>query len=161
MLFLEHKHLLRQRYAMDPFPSSDYVVPFGKAALARAGRDLTIVTWGATVQRSLVAAGQLAEEGVEAEVLDLRTLAPWDKEAVAESVRRTARLLVVHEDVLTGGFGGEIAAFVAASCFAELDAPVRRVGAQDTWVPYEPGIERAVLPQVDGILEAAQALVAY
>jgi 2-oxoisovalerate dehydrogenase E1 component len=161
VLFLEHKHLFRQRYAMDPFPAADYVVPFGKAALARAGRDLTIVTWGATVHRSLVAAERLAEQGAEAEVIDLRTLAPWDKEAVAESVGRTARLLVVHEDVLTGGFGAEIAAFVAESCFSQLDAPVRRVAALDTWVPYEPGIEAAVLPQSDDIFEAAWELLSY
>ena len=161
VLFLEHKHLLRQRYAMDPFPEEGWVLPFGKAATVRPGRDLTIVSWGATVQRSARAAERLAEEGVEVELIDLRSLAPWDKEAVAASVRRTSRLLVVHEDVLTGGFGAEVAAFAADECFADLDAPVRRIGALDTWVAYEPTLERATLPQVEGILEAARSLAAY
>ena len=157
VLFLEHKHLFRQRYAMDPYPPPDYVVPLGRAARVRAGEDLTIVTWGATVHRSVLAAEELAREGIDAEILDLRTLSPWDKEAVAESVERTSRLLVVHEDVLTSGFGAEIAAFVADECFSVLDAPVRRVGAVDTWVAYEPSLERAVLPQVDTIVEAGVA----
>ena len=161
VLFLEHKHLLRQRHAMDPLPPEGYVLPFGQAACVRQGGDLTVVTWGAMVQRSLLAAATLAEEGIEAEVIDLRTLAPWDQQAVADSVRRTGRCLVVHEDVLTGGFGGEIAAFVADECFDALDAPVRRLGARDTWVPYEPGIERAVLPSTDGVTAAARALAAY
>jgi len=161
VLFLEHKHLLRQRYAMDPFPGTDFVLPFGVAATVRPGEDLTIVTWGATVQRSLLAAEQLASEGIECEVIDLRTLAPWDKEAVAASVARTSRLLVVHEDVLTSGFGAEIAAFVADECFADLDAPVRRVAAADTWVAYEPTLERATLPQVVDVVEAARSLASY
>ncbi|MGP8162919.1 MAG: thiamine pyrophosphate-dependent enzyme [Acidimicrobiales bacterium] len=161
VLFLEHKHLFRQRYAMDPFPGPGYVLPLGRATTARAGRDLSVVTWGATVQLSLDAAEQLAAEGVELEVIDLRTLAPWDKDAVAASVARTARCLVVHEDVVTSGFGAEVAAFVAAECFADLDAPVRRVAAQDAWVGYDPGLERAVLPQTADIVAAARALTAY
>jgi 2-oxoisovalerate dehydrogenase E1 component len=161
VLFLEHKALLRQRYAMDPFPGEDFIVPLGKAAQLRQGDDLTIVTWGATVHRSQLAAEQLAAEGIEVEILDLRTLSPWDQEGVIDSVTKTSRLLVVHEDVLTSGFGAEIAAFVADTCFAELDAPVRRVGAADTWVGYEPTLEKAVLPQVDTIIDAARALAAY
>ncbi len=161
VLFLEHKHLLRQRYAMDPYPEPGFVLPFGCAAIVRPGEDLTVVTWGATVRRSLLAAEQLAAEGVEAEVLDLRTLAPFDREAVAASLARTGRLLVVHEDVLTSGFGAEIAAFAADECFTLLDAPVRRVGALDAWVPYEPGLERAILPQTEDIVEAARALIAF
>jgi 2-oxoisovalerate dehydrogenase E1 component len=161
VLFLEHKHLFRQRYAMDPYPRPDYVVPPGLAATARAGRDLTIVTWGATVQRSLVAAEELAAEGVEPEVIDLRCLAPWDAGAVAASVARTARCLVVHEDTVTSGFGAEVAAFVAAECFGDLDAPVRRVGALDTWVGYDPGLEGATLPQTADITAAARDLAAY
>ncbi|HXZ83004.1 MAG TPA: thiamine pyrophosphate-dependent enzyme [Acidimicrobiales bacterium] len=161
VLFLEHKHLFRQRAAMDPFPGSGYVVPPGVAATARAGRDLSLVTWGATVELSLAAAEQLATEGLELEVIDLRTLAPWDKEAVADSVARTARCLVVHEDVLTSGFGAEIAAFVASECFGDLDAPVRRVAARDAWVGYDPGLERAILPQVDDIVGAARLLATY
>jgi 2-oxoisovalerate dehydrogenase E1 component len=161
VLFLEHKHLLRQRYAMDPFPGEEFIVPLGKAAQLREGGDLTIVTWGATVHRSQLAAEQLAAEGIETEILDLRTLSPWDQERVIDSVTKTSRLLVVHEDVLTSGFGAEIAAFVADTCFAELDAPVRRVGAADTWVGYEPTLEKAVLPQVDTIVDAARALATY
>jgi 2-oxoisovalerate dehydrogenase E1 component len=161
VLFLEHKHLFRQRYAMDPFPPADYVVPIGRAATVRPGTDLTIVTWGAMVQRSVLAAETLAEEGVSAEVIDLRSLAPFDREAVAASVRRTSRLLVAHEDTLTSGFGAEVAAFAADECFADLDAPVRRVAAPDTWVPYEPALERAMLPQAPDVVEAARRLAKY
>ena len=161
VLFLEHKHLLRQPYTKDPLPGPDWVLPFGKGDIRRPGDALTIVTWGATVQKSVVAADRIAErDGVEIEVIDLRTIAPWDQELVAESVSRTARALVVHEDVLTGGFGGEIAAFIADECFWALDAPVRRVAALDTHVPYEPTLEAAVLPQVDDIVDAATALLA-
>ena len=161
VLFLEHKHLFRQRYTTDPFPPPEYVVPIGKAATRRVGDDLTIVTWGATVQRSLVAAEKLSADDIEVEVIDLRTLVPYDREAIAESVRKTARCLVVHEDVITSGFGAEIAAFVAGECFEDLDAPVRRFAAPDTWVGYEPGIERAVLPQPDDIAAATRELIAY
>jgi 2-oxoisovalerate dehydrogenase E1 component len=161
VLFLEHKHLFRQRYAMDPYPGPEYVIPLGKAATVRPGEDLTIVSWGATVHRSVLAATELAAEGIEAEVIDLRTLAPWDTEAVIASVSRTARLLVVHEDVITGGFGAEIAAVIADECFDRLDAPVRRYGALDTWVAYDQGLEAAALPQVEGILNAARALAQY
>ncbi|MGB9111189.1 MAG: dehydrogenase E1 component subunit alpha/beta [Acidimicrobiales bacterium] len=161
VLFLEHKHLFRQRYTTDPFPPPGYVVPIGKAATRWTGDDLTIVTWGATVQRSLVAAEKLAADSIEVEVIDLRTLVPYDREAIAASVRKTGRCLVVHEDVITSGFGAEIAAFVASECFEDLDAPVRRFAAPDTWVGYEPGIERAVLPQPDDIAAAARELVVY
>ena len=158
VLFLEHKHLLRQPYTRDPYPPSDWVLPFGRGAVRRAGERLTIVTWGATVQKSLDAVDAVGES---IEVIDLRTIVPWDKELVGESVRRTGRLLVVHEDVLTCGFGAEVAAWVAAECFEHLDAPVRRVAATDTHVPYEPTLERAVLPQVDDIAAAARDLLAY
>jgi 2-oxoisovalerate dehydrogenase E1 component len=160
VLFLEHKHLYRQRYAADPYPDPTWMLPFGQAAVARAGQDLTIVTWGATVQKSLVAAAELEAEGVSTEVIDLRTIAPWDRELVAESVERTGRLLVVHEDTLTAGFGGEVAAWVAENCFWALDAPVTRVAAADTFVAYEPSLEKAILPQVEDITTAARALVA-
>ena len=161
VLFLEHKHLFRQRYAIDPFPGPEYVIPLGSAATVRPGEDLTIVTWGAMVHRCALAAEQLAEEGIEAEIIDLRTLAPWDRETVMASVERTSRLLVAHEDTVTSGFGAEIAAVVADECFARLDAPVRRIGAVDAWVAYEPGLERAVLPQIDTIVEAARSLANY
>ena len=161
VLFLEHKHLLRQKYAMDPFPPADYVIQLGKAAVRRPGRDLSIVTWGATLQKSIDAAERLAADGIEAEVVDLRTIVPWDRDAVAATLAKTSRLLVVHEDVLTAGFGGEVAAFAADECFASLDAPVRRVAATDTFVAYEPTLESAILPQVDDIERAARELAAF
>ena len=161
VMFLEHKHLLRQKYARDPVTPADYLIPLGKASTVREGRDLTIVTWGATVQKSLDAAEQLAAENMSLEVIDLRSLIPWDKEAVAASVARTSRLLVVHEDVLTSGFGAEVAAWAGEACFRDLDAPISRLGATDTFVAYEPTLERAILPQTEGITAAARALLAY
>jgi 2-oxoisovalerate dehydrogenase E1 component len=161
VLFLEHKHLLRQRYAMDPFPSADYVVPLGRARTARAGSHVSIVTWGATVRKSIEAAELLAADGIEVEVVDLRTIVPWDREAVAATVGKTGRLLVVHEDVMTGGFGGEVAAWAASECFGDLDAPIRRVAAKDTFVAYEPTLEAAILPQVGDIERAARELAAF
>ena len=128
--------------------------------MARSGRDLTIVTWGATVQKSLVAAAVLEGDGVSVEVVDLRTISPWDHELVAESVERTGRLLVVHEDTLTAGFGAEVAAWVAQHRFWALDAPVTRVAALDTFVAYEPSLEEAILPQVTDITAAARSLAA-
>ncbi|HEV2360324.1 MAG TPA: transketolase C-terminal domain-containing protein, partial [Acidimicrobiales bacterium] len=161
VLFLEHKHLLRQKYAMDPLPPTDYLIPLGRGRYAQRGSDMTIVTWGATVQKSIVAAEQLAADGVTVDIIDLRSLIPWDKEMVAESVARTSRVLVVHEDIVTCGFGAEVSAFVSSECFDHLDAPVKRVGATDTFVAYEPGLERAILPQVDDIAAAAKELLAY
>jgi len=160
VLFLEHKHLYRQRYAADPLPPPSWVLPFGHGAVVRPGRHLSVVTWGATVQKSLVAAEQLAAEGCEVEVVDLRTIVPWDHDLVADSVQRTGRLLVVHEDTLTAGFGAEVAAWVGEHCFWALDAPVGRVAALDTFVGYEPTLEEAILPQVDDIAGAARSLVA-
>ena len=158
VLFLEHKHLYRQRYAADPMPDRDWVLPFGHGDIVRPGSDLTIVTWGATVQKAVVAAHQLADEGCSVEVVDLRTISPWDSELVADSLARTSRLLVVHEDTLTAGFGAEVAAWAAEHCFWALDAPVGRVAATDTFVGYEPGLERAILPQVEDIVTGARAL---
>jgi 2-oxoisovalerate dehydrogenase E1 component len=155
VLFLEHKHLLRQPSTLDPFPPEDWVLPFGIGEVRRPGDDVTVVSWGATVAKSVEAADALAErEGIEAEVIDLRTILPWDHDLVARSAARTGRVLVVHEDTLTGGFGGEVAAWVAEHCFADLDAPVRRIGATDTPVAYEPTLEQAILPQ-GGDIEAA------
>jgi 2-oxoisovalerate dehydrogenase E1 component len=162
VLFLEHKHLLRQPYTRDPYPPSDYLVPFGKGDIRRPGDDVTVVTYGATVEKSIQAAARLeAEGGCSVEVIDLRSLVPWDKELVAESVRKTGRVLVVHEDVLTCGFGAEIAAWIAEELFCDLDAPVRRVGALDTCVPYEPTLENAVLPQVADIADALRSLADF
>jgi 2-oxoisovalerate dehydrogenase E1 component len=160
VLFFEHKHLLRQPYTRTPYPDESFVVPFGKGRYARRGRDLTIVTWGATVQRSLLAAERLAAGDVgDVEVIDLRTLVPWDQEIVAESIRSTSRVLVVHEDVLRGGFGGEIAAWIADELFFDLDAPVGRIGSQDCHVAYEPSLEQAILPQVDDIVAGATRIL--
>ena len=162
VLFLEHKHLLRHPSTIDPYPPADWVLPFGVGEIRRPGDDLTVVTWGATVSMSVEAADAVAgREGIEAEVIDLRTILPWDRDLVAASVGRTSRLLVVHEDTLTGGFGGEIAAWVGEHCFADLDAPVRRIGATDTPVAYEPTLERAVLPQVDEIAAAMVDLASW
>ncbi len=158
VLFLEHKHLYRQHYAADPIPRPGWTVPFGRGAVARPGRDLTIATWGATVQKSLAAAEELSAEGCSVEVVDLRSISPWDHDIVCESVQRTGRLLVVHEDTLTAGFGAEVAAWVAEHCFWDLDAPVVRVAAKDTFVGYEPSLEHAILPQVQDVVVAARAL---
>jgi 2-oxoisovalerate dehydrogenase E1 component len=158
VLFLEHKHLYRQKYAADPMPATGWVVPFGRGTVVRAGRDVTIATWGATVHKSVVAAEQLAAAGCSVEVVDLRTISPWDRDIVCESVQRTGRLVVVHEDTLTAGFGAEVAAWVAEHCFWALDAPVTRVTALDTFVAYEPSLEHAILPQVEDIVAAVEAL---
>ena len=159
VLFLEHKHLYRQVHNKGAYPGPEYMVPFGKAKVVRPGRDLTVVACGALVKRSLDAA-RIAEDryGVSAEVIDLRTLSPLDMETVAASVRRTNKVLIAHEDAVTFGLGGEIAAQVADELFPWLDGPVRRVGAMDTWVPYSPEMEKVVLPQVDDVLEEVLAL---
>ncbi len=161
VMFLEHKHLLRQPYTRTPFPARPYMVPFGKGRIVETGDDLTIVTWGATVEKSRQAAGALSADGFSVQVIDLRSIAPWDKELVAEQAARTGRVLVVHEDVLTAGFGAEVAAWVSEHCFTDLDAPVSRVGATDTHVAYEPGLERAILPQVEGIAAAARRIMEF
>ncbi|MGH9136945.1 MAG: alpha-ketoacid dehydrogenase subunit alpha/beta [Acidimicrobiales bacterium] len=162
VLFLEHKHLLRQAYTKDPYPPAEWVVPIGKADIRRPGQHLTIVTYGATTQKSLEAAERLAAEGVGAiEVVDLRSVAPWDRELVGESVARTGRALVVHEDIVTCGFGAEVAAWIAEACFDSLDAPVGRVGAQDCHVAYEPTLEEAILPQTAWIETKARDLLAF
>jgi 2-oxoisovalerate dehydrogenase E1 component len=159
VLFLEHKHLYRQMYNRDPFPPADYKIPLGKAAIASPGDDITLVTYGATVQRSVQAARELEKsQGLSVEVIDLRSMWPWDQEAVAASVAKTSRLLVVHEDILEFGMGAEISAWVTEHCFWDLDAPVMRVGAKYSWVAYEPTLEDAILPQSSDIAEALQQL---
>ena len=161
VLFLEHKHLYRQPYAKQPYPGPDYTVPFGLARLVRAGSHVTLVTWGALVQRSVLAAQEAAEQGIEVEILDLRTIQPCDFDAVARSVAKTGRLIVAHEDTLTCGFGAEIAARAGSECFADLDAPVRRVAALDTPVGYAPRLEDRILPQKDDVLAAIREVAAY
>jgi 2-oxoisovalerate dehydrogenase E1 component len=159
VLFLEHKHLFRQAYCKDPYPGPNYVLPFGRGVVRREGSDLTIVTWGATVEKSLQAAAKVADLGASIDVIDLRTILPWDRQIIADSVARTHRLLVVHEDTMTMGFGAEIAAWAADDLFHELDAPIRRVAALDTPVPYEPTLEEVVLPNVDDIVSSAMSLL--
>jgi 2-oxoisovalerate dehydrogenase E1 component beta subunit len=159
VLFLEHKFLYRR--VKDRVPEEDYVVPIGKAAIRRSGADLTIVTYGAMVWTALEAAEILANDGVSAEVLDLRTLLPLDEEAILASVRRTGKCLVLHEDTRTGGLGAEIAATLSEKAFEWLDGPILRVTAPDTPVPYSPPLEEAFLPNVNTLLAAARKLVRY
>ncbi|MGE5176112.1 MAG: thiamine pyrophosphate-dependent enzyme [Hyphomicrobiales bacterium] len=161
VLFLEHKNLYRQPHAKGPYPGPEYMVPFGKARVAREGDDVSVITWGATVNRAVLAAQRLEGEGLSVEVVDLRTLLPFDRDAIAATVAKTARVLVLHEDVLTGGFGGEIAAVIASDHFESLDAPVRRLGATDTPVGYSPVLEDRILPQVDDIAAAIRDLARY
>jgi 2-oxoisovalerate dehydrogenase E1 component len=162
VIFLEHKHLYRQTYNKAAYPGANFMIPFGKARMVREGTDVTIVTYGATVQRAFVAANQLAEAGgPSVEVLDLRTLSPWDKESVYASVKKTSRVIVLYEDSLSWGYGAEIAARIADDCFAWLDAPVKRVASADTYVGYAPRLEDATLPQVDWIKRAAEEIVAF
>jgi 2-oxoisovalerate dehydrogenase E1 component len=161
VLFLEHKHLYRQTYNKGQYPGPDYMIPFGKAARVREGKDLTVVTFGALVQRSLVAARQAEAEGLSPEILDLRSLAPYDWNAIAESVKKTGKALVVHEDSRSFGYGAEIAARIGDELFEHLDAPVRRVGALDTFVGYNPALEDEILPQVRDVLAAMRELAKY
>ena len=159
VLFFEHKYLYRRIKGV--MPAGDHVVPIGKARTAREGRDVSIITYAATVHKSLEAAEKLAAEGIDVEVIDLRSLAPLDDEAIFNTVRKTNRVLIVHEDTRTGGIAGEITARINESCFAYLDAPVLRVTAHDIPLPYAPQLEDFVLPQVDDIVTAVRRLVAW
>jgi 2-oxoisovalerate dehydrogenase E1 component len=162
VLFLEHKHLYRQTYNKSAYPGPDFMVPFGKARRVMEGADLTVVTYGATVERSVRAARKIGEEaGISVEVLDLRSLAPFDWEAIEVSVRKTGKVLVVHEDCLSFGFGAELSALIADRLFEHLDGPVRRVGAIDTFCAYHPTLEEAILPQVATIHAALEELAKY
>ena len=161
VVFMEHKGLYRQGYAATPEPDSDYVLPFGIASTKREGTDISVVTYGALVQKSLDAARKLEEKGVSVEVIDLRTINPLDEESIYRSAKKTGKVLVVHEDTITGGFGGEIAALIVQNCFEYLDAPVKRVAALDTPVPYSPPLENAMLPNEAKIVAALEELAAY
>jgi 2-oxoisovalerate dehydrogenase E1 component len=154
VLFLEHKHLYRQTYNKGDYPGPEYMIPFGHAATRREGTDVTVVTYGAMVQRSLVAAQQAEKEGVSVKVLDLRTIIPFDWDAIAAAVRQTNRVVIAHEDQLTCGFGAELAARIASDLFGDLDAPVRRVAAMDTPVAYHPDLEDVILPGSAHVLAA-------
>jgi 2-oxoisovalerate dehydrogenase E1 component len=162
VMFFEHKHLYRQIYNKGAYPGPDFMIPFGKAATAREGTDVSIITFGATVRRSLVAAKKLEEEhGISVEVLDLRSLSPYDWEGIAQSVSKTSRALVVYEDTRSWGYGAEIAARISDELFEFLDSPVRRVAALDTFVAYSPPLEDEILPQVDDIVSAVRDLAKY
>jgi len=161
VLFLEHKHLYRQVYNKSQYPSSDFLIPFGKAKKVREGSDVTIVTFGALVERSNQAAKRLEQQGITVDLIDLRTLVPYDWEAIAESVKKTSRVLVAHEDPISYGYGAEIAARISNELFEYLDAPVRRVGATDTFVAYAPQVEDFILPQSEDVEKAVQELMEY
>jgi 2-oxoisovalerate dehydrogenase E1 component len=163
VLFLEHKKLYREPYNRAPHPGLDFTVPFGKAKTVKLGQHLTIVTYGALVQKALQAALQLEQRrrDLSVEVMDLRSLSPYDWEAIAESVRKTNRVLIAHEDVLSWGYGAELAARIASELFTDLDAPVGRVGALDTWVAYHPQMEEEILPQVADIVREGERLLAF
>ncbi len=162
VLFLEHKRLYRETFGRAPYPGPDYMVPFGKAKIVRPGHDLTVVTYGAVVPRALQAAQRLEREhGVSVELIDLRTLSPYDWEAIATSVTKTSRVLVAHEDMLSWGYGAEIAARIADELFDHLDAPVKRVAAKDTFVAYQPLLEDEILPQAEDLFKAMEQLANY
>jgi 2-oxoisovalerate dehydrogenase E1 component len=163
VLFLEHKKLYREAYNRSPHPGPDYTIPFGKAKVVKAGTRLTIITYGALVQKSLQAALQLEQRNSDysVEVIDLRSLSPYDWEAIQTSVEKTSRVMVVHEDTISWGYGAELSARIARELFSALDAPVGRVGALDTWVGYHPSLEAEILPQVDNIVAEADRILAY
>ncbi|HET9467311.1 MAG TPA: dehydrogenase E1 component subunit alpha/beta [Vicinamibacterales bacterium] len=161
VMFLEHKHLYRQTYNKTEYPGPDYMIPFGRAVERRSGTDVVIVTWGALVQRAMVAAQMAEKQGHSVGVIDLRTILPYDFETIADAVKRTNRVIVAHEDQLTCGFGAEIAARISEDLFEHLDAPVTRVGAMDTPVAYAPELEEVILPQTDDLLKAIAKVTAY
>ena len=163
VLFLEHKRLYREPYNRSAHPGRDFTIPFGKAKVIKPGASLSVITYGALVQKSLLAALQVERRHPEAsiEVIDLRSLAPYDWASIAESVRKTARVIIAHEDTLSFGFGAEIAARIAGELFSDLDAPVRRVGAKDTWVAYHPDLEDRILPQTEDLAQEMEQLLAW
>jgi 2-oxoisovalerate dehydrogenase E1 component len=163
VLFLEHKRLYREPYNRSPHPGADFMIPFGRARIVKPGQSLTFITYGALVQKALLAATQVEKHHPLAsiEIIDLRTLAPYDWEAIRASVEKTSRAIVAHEDTLSFGFGAEIAARISSELFDRLDAPVRRIGALDTWVGYHPQLEAAILPQTEGIAAEMENLLAY
>jgi 2-oxoisovalerate dehydrogenase E1 component beta subunit len=159
VLYFEHKHLYRRIKA--DVPEERYTIPIGKARTHREGNDISVITWGAMVHTAEEAAQQLDGDGVSVEIIDLRTVLPWDKAAVLESVRKTSKVLVLHEDTHTGGFGAEISATIAEDAFEDLDAPVKRVTAPDTPVPFSPPLEKAFIPQVEDVVKGLRELAEY
>jgi 2-oxoisovalerate dehydrogenase E1 component len=162
VMFLEHKHLYRQTYNKGLYPGDDYCIPFGKAKIVRAGSDVTLLCYGAQVQRSLVAAAKVEEQsGVSTEILDLRSLSPYDWDAISRSVKKTNKVIVCYEDPISWGYGAEIAARIASELFEWLDAPVERVAATDTFVGYAPTLEKFILPQIEDIAAAIEKIARY
>jgi len=162
VIFLEHKHLYRQTHNKGIYPGPDYMIPFGKASRVQEGADVTIVTYGATVYRSWQAAKAFTEQtGRSVEILDLRSLSPYDWSAIADSVQKTNRAVVVSEDPISWGYGAEIAARISSELFVYLDAPVERVGATDTFVAYQPRVEDFILPQAGHIRKALEKVTAF
>jgi 2-oxoisovalerate dehydrogenase E1 component len=159
VMFLEHKRLYRETFGRSPYPGPDYMIPFGKAKTVKEGKDMSVITYGAVVPRALQAAQKIErEQNVSVELIDLRTLSPYDWEAIANSVRKTSRVIVAHEDTLSWGYGAEIAARIADELFEDLDAPVKRVAATDTFVAYQPQLEDVILPQADDLYKAMEDL---
>ena len=161
VLFLEHKHLYRQTYNRAPYPGEDYMIPLGKGNRIREGEQLTLITYGALVKRSMDAVNKLAKEGFDVEVIDLRTISPYDWDMISESVKKTGKALVVYEDNLSWGSGSEIAARIGDELFDYLDGPVSRVASKDTFVGYHPDLEDEILPQVEDVEAAIRKLAAY
>jgi 2-oxoisovalerate dehydrogenase E1 component len=160
VLFLEPKHLYRQTHNKGNDPGPDFMIPFGKARTVREGASLSLITYGSTVFRAVQAARQAEAEGISVEIIDLRTLSPYDWEAIRRTVKKTHRVIVAHEDGKSWGYGAEIAARIADELFFELDAPVRRIGAKDTWIAYHPNLEDEILPQSGDFLAAYRDLMA-
>jgi 2-oxoisovalerate dehydrogenase E1 component len=161
VLFCEHKGLYRQSYAITPEPDSDYLVPFGKAKVVKEGDDLTVISYGASLWDAVIAAKKLEDEGYSVEVIDLRTIIPLDEELIYNSVKKTNKVVIIHEDTLTGGFGGEVAARIAENCFEFLDAPVKRVTAKDAHIPYSPALESAILPDRKLVYQAIKDILQF
>ena len=159
VLYFEHKHLYRR--IKGEVPEERYTTPIGKARIHKDGTDISVITWGAMVYTAEEAAQQLDADGVSVEILDLRTVMPWDRAAVLESARKTSKVLVLHEDTRTGGFGAEIAATIAEEAFEDLDAPVKRIAAPDCPVPFSPVLEKAYIPQVDDVVAGLRELAEY
>jgi len=161
VMFLEHKHLYRQPYNRSEYPGPDFTIPFGKARLVKEGSQVSIITYGALVHRTEVAAAALEREGISVEILDLRSLSPYDWKAICATVRKTHRVIVAYEDMMSWGYGSEIAARIGEELFEELDAPVKRVAATDTFCAYQPRLEDAILPQTNDITKAVHRLLEY
>ena len=159
VIYFEHKYLYRR--IKEELPAEDYMVPLGEAAVRRAGSDISVITYGAMVFLAMDAAKELEKEGIDLEVIDLRSLMPWDREKVLESVKKTSKVILLHEDTRTGGFAGEMAAVIAEDAFEYLDGPIRRITAPDTPVPYSPPLEEFFLPQVSDVVRVARELNAY